>query len=77
VSQGGSDSSPCTSANPCATVSHALTKAASGAIIEVSGTIDDHVIISHPVTDTVTGTYSGGDGYASSSGTATLTVTSG
>jgi large repetitive protein len=28
-------------------------------------------------TDTVTGTYSGGDGYASSSGTATLTVTSG
>ena len=26
-------------------------------------------------TDTVTGTYSGGDGYASSSGTATLTVT--
>jgi large repetitive protein len=25
-------------------------------------------------TDTVTGTYSGGDGYASSSGTATLTV---
>ena len=25
--------------------------------------------------DTVTGTYSGGDGYASSSGTATLTVT--
>ena len=28
-------------------------------------------------TDTVTGTYSGGDGYASSSGTATLTVTQG
>jgi hypothetical protein len=28
-------------------------------------------------TDTVTGTYSGGGGYASSSGTATLTVTSG
>jgi hypothetical protein len=26
-------------------------------------------------TDKVTGTYSGGDGYASSSGTATLTVT--
>jgi large repetitive protein len=26
-------------------------------------------------TDTVTGTYSGGNGYASSSGTATLTVT--
>ena len=28
-------------------------------------------------TDTVTGTYSGGDGYAKSSATATLTVTSG
>jgi len=28
-------------------------------------------------TDTVTGKYSGGDGYASSSGTATLTVTQG
>jgi Bacterial Ig-like domain (group 3) len=52
VSQGGSDSAPCTSANPCATVSHALTQAASGATIEVSGTIDDHVTISSPVTIT-------------------------
>jgi hypothetical protein len=52
VSQGGFNSGTCTSASPCATVSYALTKAASGATIEVSGTIDDHVSISHPVTIT-------------------------
>lgn len=52
VSQGGLDSGTCTSANPCATVSYALTKAASGATIEVSGTIDDHVTITSPVTIT-------------------------
>jgi hypothetical protein len=52
VSQGGFDSGTCTSASPCATVSYALTKAASGATIEVSGTIDDHITISHPVTIT-------------------------
>jgi hypothetical protein len=52
VSQGGLDSGTCTSANPCATVSFALTKAASGATIEVSGTIDDLPVISHPVTIT-------------------------
>jgi hypothetical protein len=52
VSQGGLDSGTCTSASPCATVSYALTKAASGATIEVSGTIDDHVSIAHPVTIT-------------------------
>ncbi len=52
VSQGGLDSGTCTSASPCATVSYALTKAASGATIEVSGTIDDHPVISHPATIT-------------------------
>ena len=52
VSQGGLDRGTCTSASPCATVSYALTKAASGATIEVSGTIDDHLLISHPVTIT-------------------------
>ena len=52
VSQGGLDSGTCTSANPCATVSYALTQAASGATIKVSGTIDDHITISHPVTIT-------------------------
>src|SRR3984885_10738729 len=52
VSQGGLDSGTCTSASPCATVSYALTKAASGATIEVSGTIDDHLGISSPVTIT-------------------------
>jgi predicted outer membrane repeat protein len=52
VSQGGLDSGICTSANPCATVSYALTQAASGATIKVSGTIDDHLTISHPVTIT-------------------------
>jgi hypothetical protein len=52
VSQGGLDSGTCTSASPCATVSYALTKAPSGATIEVSGTIDDHLTISSPVTIT-------------------------
>src|SRR5215472_19225885 len=52
VSQGGLDSGTCPSANPCATVSYALTQAASGATIKVSGTIHDHVTISHPVTIT-------------------------
>jgi hypothetical protein len=52
VSQGGLDSGTCTSASPCATVSYALTKAPSGATIEVSGTIDDHLSISSPVTIT-------------------------
>jgi hypothetical protein len=57
VSQTGLDSGTCTSASPCATVSYALTKAASGATIEVSGTIDDNPVISHPVTIT---TWAGG-----------------
>ena len=52
VSQGGLDSGTCTAASPCATVSYALTKAASGATIKVSGTIHDHVSISSPVTIT-------------------------
>jgi hypothetical protein len=52
VSQGGLDSGTCTSASPCATVSYALTKAASGATIEVSGTINDNLTIAHPVTIT-------------------------
>ena len=50
VSQGGLDSGTCTLASPCATVSFALTKAAPHATIKVSGTIDDHLTISHPVT---------------------------
>jgi hypothetical protein len=52
VSQGGLDSGTCPSASPCATVSYALTKAASGATIEVSGTIEDHLVITSPVTIT-------------------------
>jgi hypothetical protein len=52
VSQGGLDSGTCTSASPCATVSYALTKAAAGATIKVSGTIDDHPVIASPVTIT-------------------------
>ncbi len=52
VSQGGLDRGACTKASPCATVSYALTKAPSGATIEVSGTIDDHPVISSPVTIT-------------------------
>ncbi len=52
VSQTGLDSGTCTSADPCATVTYALTHAPSGATIEVSGTIDDHATISSPVTIT-------------------------
>jgi hypothetical protein len=52
VSQGGLDTGICPSANPCATVRYALTQAAPGATIEVSGTIEDHVTISSPVTIT-------------------------
>jgi hypothetical protein len=81
VSQGGLDSGTCPSASPCATVSFALTKAASGATIKVSGTIDDHLSISHPVTIT---TWPGGpagspavlDGTVSA-GQAVVTVGSG
>jgi hypothetical protein len=52
VSQGGLNKGTCTSASPCATVSYALAEAASGATVEVSGTIDDNLTISHPVTIT-------------------------
>jgi hypothetical protein len=52
VSQGGLDSGACTSASPCATVSYALTKAASGATNEVSGTINGNPSITSPVTIT-------------------------
>ena len=52
VSQGGLNSGTCKRTSPCATVTYALTKAASHAIIEVSGTIDDHLSISSPVTIT-------------------------
>lgn len=52
VAQGGFDHGTCTSASPCATVSFALTKAASQATIKVSGTIHDNVTISNPVTIT-------------------------
>jgi hypothetical protein len=50
VSQTGLNSGTCTSGSPCATVTYALTEAPSGATIEVSGTIDDHVTITTPVT---------------------------
>jgi Big-like domain-containing protein len=52
VSQGGLNSGTCPSASPCATVSYALTQAASGATIQVSGTINDHLNITSPVTIT-------------------------
>ena len=72
VSQGGLDHGACTKASPCATVSYALTMARSGATIEVSGTIDDHPVISVPVTIT---TWPGGQGSpAVLDGTATGTV---
>lgn len=53
VAQGGVNSGTCTSpTSPCATVTYALTQAASGATINVSGTIDDNVSISSSVTIT-------------------------
>jgi Bacterial Ig-like domain (group 3) len=52
VSAGGSNTGTCTSASPCATVSYALKEAASGATIKVSGTIDDNLTITSPVTIT-------------------------
>jgi hypothetical protein len=52
VSSTGSNTGNCPSTNPCATVSYALTKASSGAVIKVSGKIDDNVTIKSPVTIT-------------------------
>ncbi len=49
VSPGGLDSGNCPSARPCATVSYALTKAAAGATIRISGTVDDHLTITRRV----------------------------
>ena len=46
VSTTGSDTSSCSSTeNPCATITYALTQASSGDLIDVSGTIDDNVVI--------------------------------
>jgi hypothetical protein len=64
VSQGGNNSGTCPSGRPCATVSYALTKAASGATIRVSGAIDDHLQISAPVTIT---TWRGGPAHSAGS----------
>jgi hypothetical protein len=46
VSASGSDTNPCTSTEPCATISHALSLASSGDTIEVAGTVDDAVTVS-------------------------------
>src|SRR6516164_3050763 len=45
VSASGSDANPCTTAAPCATITHALGVGGSGTTIEVSGTINDHVLV--------------------------------
>jgi hypothetical protein len=50
VAQGGADTGSCSSTNPCATVSYALTQSGPNATIEISGTINDHVTINTPVT---------------------------
>ena len=52
VSPTGANSGTCPQTSPCATVSYALTQAASGATIKVSGTINDHLSISSPITIT-------------------------
>jgi hypothetical protein len=53
VSASGSDTNPCTSTAPCATISHALGVGGSGTTIEVSGTVDDQVVLQGGVTGTV------------------------
>jgi hypothetical protein len=73
VAQGGSDSGDCSSpVSPCATVSYALTQAAAGATIEVSGTIDDNVTLTFPVT--ITGAFAPAASPAVLDGTASGTV---
>jgi large repetitive protein len=53
VAQGGTDSGSCmSSSSPCATISYALTQAGAGDTIEVSGSIDDNVDVSIPITIT-------------------------
>ena len=56
VAAGGSNTSNncATQATPCATVSYALTQAASGATINVSGTIVDHITVGPPFGETIT-----------------------
>jgi len=56
VSQTGSDTGTCASpASPCATITYALTHAANGATINVSGTIHDNVNLGSHSGITVTG----------------------
>jgi hypothetical protein len=56
VAQGGADTGDCSdAASPCATVSYALTQAASGATINVSGTINDNVVLGAGANVTITG----------------------
>ncbi len=46
----GIDNNRCSAADPCKTISHALSLAGSGATIEVAGTVDDAVSVSTAVT---------------------------
>jgi Bacterial Ig-like domain (group 3) len=52
VSPTGADSGTCPQTSPCATVSYALTQAATGAVIRVSGTVNNCFTINSPVTIT-------------------------
>jgi hypothetical protein len=52
VAQGGVNSGSCPATSPCATITYALTQAGANPTIEVSGTIDDHVAATAPVTIT-------------------------
>ncbi len=52
VAQGGVNSGSCPATSPCATITYALTQAGADPTIEVSGTIDDHVAVTAPVTIT-------------------------
>jgi hypothetical protein len=78
VSPTGLDTGSCPSTSPCATVTYALQHAASGATIKVSGTIDDHVNITAPVTITTwTGGPAGSPGVLDGTGTQTVVTVSG
>jgi len=51
VSPSGSDRNPCTAAEPCATISHAVNAAPSGGTVKVKrGTYDQVVVIEKPIT---------------------------
>jgi len=51
VATSGKDTNPCTASKPCATITHAVSVAPSGATVRVAkGTYDQSVVIEKPIT---------------------------